>query len=88
MFIQPNGVATLRLRAAGPADTSLAVWRPVAKDGADLPPAQARPRAAAALVAMGETHDFEFTPRAPGPYVLEFLVPRTGVGLSVPLRAR
>jgi FtsP/CotA-like multicopper oxidase with cupredoxin domain len=88
VFIQPNGGARLRLRAAGPVDTSLAVWRPIAKDGADLPPAQARPRLAQALVAMGETYDFEFTPRSPGPYVMEFLLPRTGVVMSVPLRAR
>lgn len=88
VFILPNGVARLRVVGAGPADTSLVVWRPLAKDGADLPAAYTRPRAALATVAVGETYDFELTPRAAGLYRLELLAPRDGVTRSLILRAR
>jgi len=47
-------------------DTTTAMWRPVAKDGADLPPSQIAPRAAYLLTGPGETADFEFTPTAAG----------------------
>jgi FtsP/CotA-like multicopper oxidase with cupredoxin domain len=46
---------------------SLAVqWRPVAKDGADLPHAARSPRLARQVVSMGETYDFEYTPASSG----------------------
>jgi hypothetical protein len=41
----------------------------VARDGADLPPAQATLRRANQLVGVGETFDFEWIP-APGEYSL------------------
>ena len=88
VFILPNGAARLRVVGAGPTDTSLVVWRPLAKDGADLPAAYARPRSALALVAVGETYDFELTPRAPGLYRMELFAPREGTTRSVMLRAR
>ena len=44
-------------------------WRAVAKDGADLPPAQATVRRAFVRLQAGETYDFEWTP-TPGEYVL------------------
>lgn len=47
-------------------DTTVAQWRPVAKDGADLPPAQRTTRAAYLLTGPGETADFEFTPTVAG----------------------
>jgi FtsP/CotA-like multicopper oxidase with cupredoxin domain len=43
---------------------SLAEWRPLAKDGADLPPWQASPRSARINLGPGETADFEITPAA------------------------
>ena len=43
---------------------SLAEWRPVAKDGADLPPWQATQRSARTNLGPGETADFEITPAA------------------------
>ncbi|GLC26024.1 multicopper oxidase domain-containing protein [Roseisolibacter agri] len=88
VFIQPNGAARLRVVGAGPADTSLVVWRPLAKDGADLPAAYARPRSALAIVAVGETYDFALTPRAPGLYRMELFAPRDGTTRTVMLRAR
>lgn len=45
-----------------PADTVLMRWRPVAKDGFDLPAREQAVRRAQQLVAVGETYDFEYTP--------------------------
>ena len=52
-------------------DSALATWRPLAKDGADLPPRQRHPRPAYLLTGPGETADFEFTPETPGDLRLE-----------------
>jgi FtsP/CotA-like multicopper oxidase with cupredoxin domain len=42
-------------------------WTPVAKDGADLPPAQRKPRPSRQLVTVGEIHDFELEPITAAP---------------------
>lgn len=64
-------------------DTTLAQWRPVSKDGADLPSSQTTARAAYLLTGPGETADFEFTPVTPGFMRLQV---RTRVaGWNVPL---
>lgn len=47
-------------------DTTIASWRAVAKDGADLPPSQAKVGAAYLLTGPGETADFEFRPKHAG----------------------
>jgi FtsP/CotA-like multicopper oxidase with cupredoxin domain len=52
-------------------DSALASWRPVAKDGADLPASQRGERPAYLLTGPGETADFEFAPAAPGELRLE-----------------
>lgn len=57
-------------------DTTLATWRLLAKDGADLPLAQAGPRPAVQFLSVGETDDVEFSPPAPGEYVLTMGIPR------------
>jgi FtsP/CotA-like multicopper oxidase with cupredoxin domain len=51
-----------RIEFALVTDTSFARWRPIAKDGADLPAAQATERPATISTGPGETADFEFTP--------------------------
>jgi FtsP/CotA-like multicopper oxidase with cupredoxin domain len=56
-------------------------WKPVAKDGADLPPAQAIGGLANVDLDVGETYDFEWKPPAPGPYEL-----RTGPRRSILLQ--
>jgi hypothetical protein len=38
------------------------IWKPLAKDGAILPPEQTAPRLARQLVSVGETYDFEIRP--------------------------
>jgi hypothetical protein len=55
-----------------------AFWRPVAKDGFDLPATQRRRRPSEQRMAVGETYDFEFTPVRPGEMHLEL---RQGNGL-------
>jgi hypothetical protein len=42
---------------------SVSSWRPVAKDGADLPARQSAVRRAALLTGPGETADFEIVPQ-------------------------
>ena len=52
-------------------DSTVARWRPVAKDGADLPELLRTLRPANAVMGPGETADFEFTPPAPGEWRIE-----------------
>jgi FtsP/CotA-like multicopper oxidase with cupredoxin domain len=47
-------------------DTTVAKWRPIAKDGGDLPPSQRIMQSAYLLTGPGETADFEYTPTEPG----------------------
>ncbi len=53
------------------ADSSLVDWQPVAKDGADLPPADRTSGPARFNIDVGETYDFSYTPSHPGPMRLE-----------------
>lgn len=52
-----------------------ATWRPLAKDGADLPTGQREPCPAQITVSVGETYDFEFRPEAAGKLALEVVRP-------------
>ncbi len=63
-------------------------WRPVAKDGADLPAAQQTPVPARLLAGPGETADFEFTPKEPGDVRLEITSHGTGWHLLQQIRVR
>jgi len=58
-------------------DSLLVEWRPLAKDGADLPEASRTPRRARQTMAMGETYDFELTPERTGMLRIEI---RGGLG--------
>jgi FtsP/CotA-like multicopper oxidase with cupredoxin domain len=71
--IHPAGPAEVALTAAG--DSVPLVWRPRAKDGADLP-AHARVAGPARLrrFGVGETYDFDFAPAAPMDAVLSVTV--------------
>jgi len=51
-------------------DTTLVDWRPVARDGADLPPALSEFAPAREVLDVGNTFDARWTP-APGRYLLE-----------------
>jgi FtsP/CotA-like multicopper oxidase with cupredoxin domain len=63
-------------------------WTPIAKDGADLPPAVRRERAATFTIAVGETYDFFWTP----PRVMDAQITVRRLGqtrlLTIPLQAR
>jgi FtsP/CotA-like multicopper oxidase with cupredoxin domain len=50
-------------------------WRPLAKDGFDLPAAQRAEHDAVQAISVGETFDFEFAPQAPGDFLLRFSSP-------------
>jgi FtsP/CotA-like multicopper oxidase with cupredoxin domain len=94
MFLLPGKVYRFRFINITPGDiarvslTSLAVpgrparWRPIAKDGADLPRQQAITSDAEMILAVGETRDFEFAPKVPGRFVLTFLDDLFGSALS------
>jgi FtsP/CotA-like multicopper oxidase with cupredoxin domain len=69
-------------------DSALARWRPVAKDGADLPRGQRRERPANWLSGPGETADFEFTPAAPGDLRLEVKTQLSGWIIPIAVRVR
>jgi hypothetical protein len=61
-------------------------WRPVAKDGAALPPHQVRARPAHLVMGTGETWDVEVTPTESRDLALEILT-LGRVGLA-PIRTR
>ena len=64
--IMPFGRVTWRLLKGD----SLSVWRPVARDGADLPASQQRAGPAASVIDVGETADFELPAAEAGTYKL------------------
>lgn len=70
------------------ADSMLMRWRPLAKDGADLPLPEQAVRQARQIIGMGETHDFEFTPIQRGTLRLEVRTygPNGTLLARVPLR--
>jgi len=77
-----------RLRVELWQDSTMVTWRPLAKDGADLPAARRVVRPAQLSLSIGETADFEFFPTAAGEYRLEL---RTAGGTllgTLPLRVQ
>jgi manganese oxidase len=69
-------------------DAGFVQWRPVAKDGADLPPAQATLRPAHLLTGPGETADFEVSFPAPGIWRLEVKTQLSGWHIPITVRVR
>jgi manganese oxidase len=72
-----------RVEFALGSDTAVVRWRPVAKDGADLPASQAVMQPAYLLTGPGETADFEYTPWLPG--YMRFTVRTRVSGWNVPM---
>lgn len=64
-------------------DTTLMEWRPLAKDGADLPVALQKPGPARQPLTVGETYDVAFTPPGPGDYELRATFPAGRVSRRV-----
>jgi hypothetical protein len=52
-----------------------AMWRPVAKDGAELPAGQRELCPAQLTIGVGETYDFEYSPERTGELRLEVVRP-------------
>ena len=65
-IVNPNATVWLTARRDSALtitrDTLVVRWRPVAKDGADLPESARTMRLARQIISMGETYDFEFVP--------------------------
>ena len=76
------------LRGSLVSDSSLTTWRAVAKDGITLSGEYATQRPSQQQVSVGETYDFEFSPRASGDLKIEVRA-AGGVLLGVqPIRVR
>jgi FtsP/CotA-like multicopper oxidase with cupredoxin domain len=87
----PNATVYLTARADSSSmnlrDTMLVRWRPVAKDGADLPERERTLRPAQQVVSIGETHDIEFQPMVRGQLRIEVRPPSAGrLFVRVPVR--
>jgi len=52
-----------------------AMWRPIAKDGADLPPGQRELCPARLTIGVGETYDFQFRPDGAGEVAIDVVRP-------------
>ena len=61
-------------------------WKVIAKDGADLPPAQFRPTAADLGITVGETYDVEYQSDTPGIRDLEIRQPVFPTPVTLPLK--
>jgi FtsP/CotA-like multicopper oxidase with cupredoxin domain len=70
-IVPENPPIDIRLKVAGVPAT----WRPIAKDGADLPAGQREPCPAQFTISVGETYDFEFRPEQAGELALEVVRP-------------
>ncbi len=66
-------------------DSTVARWRAIAKDGADLPPHLATLRPAHLVMGPGQTTDFEFTPTEPGEWVMEVRTAEAGWFIPLPV---
>ncbi len=83
IFAQGGALVSLR------ADTTLVTWRPVAKDGADLPSGQAIPRPAAQRIVAGEIYDYEVMSEEPADWRLVLVNPLDATLVEeVPVRFR
>jgi FtsP/CotA-like multicopper oxidase with cupredoxin domain len=69
-------------------DSTLMTWRPVAKDGADLPAAARGVKLARTQLTIGETLDVEFFPTRPGEYRLEATTNLGAVLATLPIRVQ
>ena len=74
-----------------PNDTMIVQWRPISKDGFDLPASERTLRPAGQTISIGETYDFEYLPERPGFLRLEVRInPQFGGGLlaRIPIRVQ
>jgi hypothetical protein len=77
--VHPQAVVLFRLGD----DINTYRWTPVAKDGADLTPAQSLPGPSFTMMGAGETADFLYTPERPGQQ--KMVITTRGAGWVIPL---
>jgi hypothetical protein len=65
-MLEPHAIVSLVSRAG------IALWTPLAVDGADLPRSLRRAQPAVQSITIGQTRDFLFQPPAPGDYRMLF----------------
>ena len=68
-------------------EDQVARWKPLARDGADLPPALRGAKAAVATMGPGETADFTYVPARPGSMVLEVWT-ESGQRVALPVEVK
>jgi FtsP/CotA-like multicopper oxidase with cupredoxin domain len=79
-----NGIADLRVRLT---NKGVPVqWKVIAKDGADLPPAQLRSSTADMGITVGETYDVEYQAETPGLADLEIRQTSFPTPVTLPLK--
>jgi hypothetical protein len=69
-------------------DSVLSRWTPIARDGADLPPAQRVTTPSRYGVTIGRTADFEITPGDPGDMRLEMQTSSGRLLGKIPIHVR
>ena len=68
-------------------EANVARWRPLARDGADLPVALRSPRLALMQMGPGETADFTYVPTEPGQMLLEVWI-ESGQRIALPVQVK
>jgi FtsP/CotA-like multicopper oxidase with cupredoxin domain len=79
--IHADEVLTFRLGT----QVTAAQWTPIARDGADLPPALRSTAPARIRMGPGETADFLYVPREPGRMILEVWIGSPGARITLPI---
>jgi hypothetical protein len=69
-------------------DSTVARWTPLAKDGADLPPALRRTETATIEMGPGQTADFLYVPEHVGKMTLEVWISPAGQRIALPIEVR
>jgi FtsP/CotA-like multicopper oxidase with cupredoxin domain len=78
-----DNLASLRVRLVG--NDAPLQWKVIAKDGADLPPAQLKSSVAEMTITVGEAYDVEYQSDHPGEVDLQVWFPPFPVRLTQPL---
>jgi len=69
-------------------DSTPVTWRPVAKDGMDLPAERAKTGRAVQQMGNGETYDFEFIPAEAGEFRFRITSAVLQELVSMPIRVK
>lgn len=79
--IHADEVLTFRLGT----QVTVAQWTPIARDGADLPPALRSTGPARIRMGPGETADFLYVPKEPGRMIMEVWIGSPGTRITLPI---